>query len=93
MEILRTLTIYILKYYNGSLLPKRNVILQPLMYCNFTTDGDTALQQIYTCIAIPKNYFISTVILFYNTSTLILHYILIIKLHQNIVKPQTFSTV
>ena len=49
--------------YNRSLLPKRNVILQPMMYCNFTTDGNTASQQIHnTCIVIPKKYLTSTVI-------------------------------
>ena len=64
--------------YNECLLPKRNIILQHIIYYNFTTDGGAALQQIYnTCIVIPKNDIKSTVFLLHNTSTIILHYILI----------------
>ena len=65
-----------------------------MMYCNFTIDVDASSQQINsTCIAIPKNYFTSSVILLYITSTAILHYILLLKFHGNIVKLQTFLTV
>ena len=35
-----------------------------MIYCNFTTDGGAALQQIYnTCIVIMKNSFANIVIL------------------------------
>ena len=43
------------------------------MYCNITTGGGAVLQQIHnTCIVIPMNYF---------TATVILLYILVIKLY------------
>ena len=44
--------------------------------------------KVITYIIIPKNYFASTVILLYNTSTVILHLILVRKSHLNIIKSQ-----
>ena len=47
--------VVISQYYNGSLLTKRNVILQHMMYCNFTTDGGATSHQIHnTFIVISK---------------------------------------
>ena len=42
------------------------------MYCNFTTECNAVSHQIHnTCIVIPTNYFIITVISIYNPSTVI----------------------
>ena len=65
-----------------------------MMYCNCTIDSTALSEQIHnTFIVIPKNYSTSIVILLYNISTVILHYILVIKFHQSIVKSQAFLTV
>ena len=57
------MSVLISQYCNGSLLPKRNVILQHMMYDNFTTDDGAASQKIHNIwIVIPKNYFTNTVI-------------------------------
>ena len=61
-----------------------------MMYCNFTIDGDAVSHQSHnTCIVISKNYFTSTMISIYNISTVILHYILLIKFYQRTEKSQT----
>ena len=54
----------------------------------------SVLQKIYnTYIITSKNYFTSAMLLIYNTSTVILHYILLIRFHWSILKLETFLTV
>ena len=63
------------------------------MYCNYRTVVCSTPQQILnTFIVIPK-VITSTVILLYKTSTVILHYILLIKFHYSIRESQTLLTV
>ena len=53
MNALQKISVVILQYCNGSLLPKGNLILQHMMYCNFKTNGRDASQQFYnTCIVL-----------------------------------------
>ena len=67
MHTLYKISVVISQYSNGSLLPKSNVILQYMMHCDFTTDGDAASQKIQNaCIVNPKNYFTGFVILLHN---------------------------
>ena len=40
------ISVVIVQYYSGNLLTKRNVILQHMMYCSFTTDGGATSQHI-----------------------------------------------
>ena len=43
-------SVVIVQYCSGNLLPKRNIILEHMMYCDFTTDGGTTSQNIHnTC--------------------------------------------
>ena len=59
--------------------PERVIqLMVALLHCKFIT-------------LVLKNYFTSTAILLCNISTVILHYILVIKFHESIVKSQPFS--
>ena len=63
-----------------------------MMYCNSTTNNGAVSQQIdNTYIVIPKDEFTNTIISLYNTSIVILHYILVIKFHKNIIKSSKFK--
>ena len=57
------ISLVFLQFSNGSLLPKCNISLQHMIYCNFTSDGGAASGPIHnTCIPFRGNYFIISII-------------------------------
>ena len=65
-----------------------------MINCKFTNDGGAAPKRYYkNYIVILKNYILSIVISLYDTSIVILHYVLVINFHYTTVKSQKFLTV